>query len=151
MRTTGVAYAANTTGTLAESESVVSVIVNRAMSDQAQYGCKAGSCSVKDVVSAKGQFAEYSSANFKAFTNGKVDNAGSRAAKDAVASVAKHGPRTNATFYIVNPHGVPPKKGQVRSFGNVVPSKVSHIGGVYLYQVPHQVRSEGCVERHWCH
>ncbi len=127
------------------------MIINRAMSDQAQYGCKAGSCSVKDVVSAKGQFAEYSSANFKAFTNGKVDNAGSRAAKDAVASVAKHGPRTNATFYIVNPHGVPPKKGQVRSFGNVVPSKVSHIGGVYLYQVPHQVRSEGCVERHWCH
>ena len=149
----GVAYAANTTGTPAEGESVVSVIINRAMSGQAQFGCHgAASCTVSDVVHYQNgkQFAEINSKQFTHFMKGR-HNAGAKNAKAAVAYVATHGPTTKGTFYVENPHGAPPKKGQVRGFGNVMPSKPSHVGGVYLYQVPHQVRSEGCVEHHWCH
>lgn len=146
----GIAYAANTTGTLPEGESVVSVIVNRAMSDQTQYGCKAGSCSVKDVVSAKGQFGEYTSKNFKFFENGKVNNTGTHTAKAAAADVAKNGPTTKATSYIENFRGAAPSKSQIKGLGHVIPSKPSHTGAVYLYQMPKQVRSEGCTEHGWC-
>ena len=128
----GIAYAANTQGTLAESKSVVSVIVNRAMSDEAQYGCKAGSCSVKDVVSKKGQFGEYASRNFKSFEQGGVHNTGSGNAKDAAAYLAKHGQTTKATYYIENAHGAAPSKHQLGNLGNVRPSKPAHVGGVHF-------------------
>ena len=133
------------------------MIINRAMSGQAQYGCHgAASCTVKDVVSyrhnGKYEFQEYGSRNRKNFIKGTEHSAsGAKNAKAAAAYVAKHGPTTKGTFYIANPHGAPPTKAEVRGFGNVKPSTPSHVGGVYLYQPANQmVRSESCVERGQC-
>lgn len=133
-REAAVAYGANTHGTVAEGEAVVSVIVNRVKSGLAQFGCKK-SCTVGDVLSHKPGFAEVGNPQYKHYLAGKANNKGAQNAAKAAKYVGKNGPTTNAMFYIENPGGGAPKPGEVKALGKVGPAKPSRVGGVYLYKV----------------
>lgn len=116
------------------------MVVNRVKSKESQYGCKQGSCTVSDVLSRKPGFAEVGSKQYNQYLAGRGVNPGARNAAQAARDVARNGPTTNATFYIVNPGGAALSSRQVHALGNVAAANPAHVGGVYLYVPAPMVR-----------
>jgi RHS repeat-associated protein len=126
-----VAYSENTRGSLQEHQAIVSVVVNRANSDNPQYVGRGQNVTVHNVANNR-QFQGANGPNARDFRNG-VNNQGAQNARNAAAGVSQNGPTTTATHFIATNRRRGPTRRQIRNLGHV--QFVGRVGSVYLYQV----------------
>jgi len=129
------AYSETTTGTQAEQEAIISVVVNRADSGDRQYVNRGQAVNVENVANATApngqrEFQGVGGRNFNAFLNGPPNNPGARNAAAAAANISQHGPTNHATAFLVT-RGQAPTQRQVHNLGHV--HFVGRVGNVFLY------------------
>jgi hypothetical protein len=149
-----VAYSENTTGSLAEHEAIISVILNRARSGERQYVDPDKPITVQNVIHGHArlrggglgryQFQGVGGSNEENFA--ATNDQGSQNDRSAAENIAAHGPTNRATAFIVT-DGRAPTPGEVSRLGKV--QYLQRVGNVFLYEPkPSSKPAHGNTENH---
>jgi hypothetical protein len=138
-----VAYSENTSGSVAEHEAIISVLLNRARSGDRQYVNQGQDVNLFNAAHATTrtrtgrdiqEFQGVDDNNYNDFVTGLVPRQGAQGARNAqtaAANIAQNGPTTQATSIIVTGGRNPTRREEANLGHNM--RQVGRVGNVFLY------------------